>query len=83
MNFAGGVYSVPSLSTGFKMSKSATMFAIASQILASARACPGQTLAHAAFTSKGRCSKSTWRWAHGHCITHLRPNPNTKLLGAM
>lgn len=52
VNFAGGVYSFPALSTGFKMSNRATIFAIASQMLASARACPGQDLICAALTRK-------------------------------
>lgn len=47
MNFAGGVYTFPDASRGFKISNSATVLAIASQMLASARACPGQALMRA------------------------------------
>lgn len=43
-NFGQGLISFPSGSITFLMSKNATMFATASQIVASAKACPGQIL---------------------------------------
>lgn len=43
-NFTGGVTSFPASSMALRMSKSATMFAIASHMLASAKFCPAQIL---------------------------------------
>lgn len=43
-NFTGGVTSFPASSTVLHMLKSATMFAIASHMLASAKFCPAQIL---------------------------------------
>lgn len=90
MNVAGGVYSAPASSMGFKISKSAIMLAMASHILASARAFPGHTLVHT--MSMGEDNMSEHRVEHTvqgrermelSGTAHLRPNPNTKLLGRM